>query len=648
MKSFDLIRWENVHEDGIVTEEKTLCHAFAPEITYSNGYFYIAASPSGNGHYLYRSSDIEGPYQRITENFGEMIDGSFFLDSDEKKYFLRASETGITVKRFRESGASGDFPLFDSYFTIRDALIGNWTEGPYLLKRYGYYYLTYTGTHFLSDAYRVDYASGKDLSETGLKFHDTLLLSTDKDFYGLGHSMTFLGPDLDSYYIAYHNMSDSGKRYLNISRLLFDGQGHMTVNGAYIRKNPKWRRPYFETFCDVGDYLSQSSFDHRRFSAEYNFIGKEAELILGWKNEAEYQFIALQQDRLVVCEVKGKEHRALLEKKLSGRYDEVFHTVRIQYGNGRLTVYLDQMEIVLKARIRLWSGKIGYRNNRLPHAYLAYSTEAYGSSDLSEIKKEAFFLKNCQKVKDEYLTCVRIDSSGTYAIHPDLASPTLLRGIRVDGMDCPIGKNGKEAEVFLEEGVHDLSVSVSGKERGSIFLTRIESAADLTQSDFIENSRVFGKFTRLSTGIYFENDRNAILTRSDYRTYEFESRIRLIGNSVKDGNFVGLIADARNYSKSNAYETMVSFQGYMLAVNLKKVIVADVNYSHTRILKTVMLSKPYREVTLKIIKETDGISFYINTEEIYRVKRRKYIGGMCGIFNYHSSAVFRSYRLTQK
>ena len=33
------------------------------------------------------------------------------------------------------------------------------------IKRYGKYYLTFTGTHFLSDAYRVNYSSGNSIKD---------------------------------------------------------------------------------------------------------------------------------------------------------------------------------------------------------------------------------------------------------------------------------------------------------------------------------------------------------------------------------------------------------------------------------------------------------------------------------------------------
>ena len=101
-RSFDLIHWDNVLKDGIVTIDDSLKYAFAPEIVYDNGYFYIVTSPCGGGHYLYRSENIEGPFVKISENFHEMIDGSFFIDNDGTHYFSRASETGIVVKKFED------------------------------------------------------------------------------------------------------------------------------------------------------------------------------------------------------------------------------------------------------------------------------------------------------------------------------------------------------------------------------------------------------------------------------------------------------------------------------------------------------------------------------------------------------------------
>ena len=262
MKSFDLIHWENVNEDGKVGIDSTLKHAYAPEICYFDGYFYACASPSGYGHYIYRSENIEGPFERISENIHELIDGSFFVDSNEEKFFLRATETGIVLKHFNEINNN---LLFNNSIYFKEAIIGNWTEGPYLIKRYGKYYLTFTGTHFLSDAYRVNYVSGNNIdNEASLKHQGILLLDTSNEFYGLGHSMNILGPNLDSYYIAYHNMMPNRNRYLNLSRLMFDNKGHMLVNGLGINNNFKIERPMFEKFINEKDYLTNEVFNDNK------------------------------------------------------------------------------------------------------------------------------------------------------------------------------------------------------------------------------------------------------------------------------------------------------------------------------------------------------------------------------------------------
>lgn len=55
-----------------------------------------------------------------------------------------------------------------------------------------------------------------------MPYGDFILLNTEEDFKGLGHSMNFVGPDLDSYYIVYHECNDKIKRRVSISRLFFE------------------------------------------------------------------------------------------------------------------------------------------------------------------------------------------------------------------------------------------------------------------------------------------------------------------------------------------------------------------------------------------------------------------------------------------
>ena len=82
-----------------------------------------------------------------------------------------------------------------------------WTEGPTMFKRKGVYYLTYTGNQVWEKNYRVEYAYSHNLEDNFTEENDNvILLNTEGDDHvGLGHNGIVVGPDLDTYYIVYHN-----------------------------------------------------------------------------------------------------------------------------------------------------------------------------------------------------------------------------------------------------------------------------------------------------------------------------------------------------------------------------------------------------------------------------------------------------------
>ncbi len=654
MKSFDLVKWKNVNDDGIVGLDQYLYHAYAPEITYFDGNFYMVCSPSGNGHHIYRSPSLLGPFVHYKGNFEELIDGSFFLDSDEKTYFLRASETGITIKKFKENNHKSEFDLFDEYYNFKDTIIGNWTEGPFMIKRYGYYYLTYTGTHFLSNAYRVDYASGKELSSTGLKFQDTILLSTTDDFYGLGHSMTFLGPNLDSYYIAYHNMMDNHKRYLNISRLMFDNHGHLICNGSYIKNNPILQRPTFEKFVDEEKYISDYTLSSS-FSTEYNFIGEDVILYISYDDGKNYTSLKLHKQSLEVVKIKDGKSQILLNKPLNKTYNlNVFHTIRVQYSHGLISIYLDQMEIVYKVSLKIKRGKIGFNNNILKPSYIASSIYAYGSSDIEVTKNKEFFLDNCIKDKEKYSCKFDIDEDGDYQIFVNGKPSVNDYTLQIDDKKFEQSKyifidNTLIANISLQKGIHTFELTIKNGTNKSIKIVKKDKCLSLNEDNFFENSDVYHRYIKLDKGFYLENDRNAIITKNNYQQYTLSANIKIVGNPIKDDTFVGLIAEGHNYSKSNQFENAYSLQGYLFVMNADYIYIIDTNFAHSKVLKKIKSDNVMKGVTLKIIKDLSSISFYINNIKIFSIlNSNKYLGGKCGLYNNHASAIFTDYCLNIK
>jgi hypothetical protein len=216
----DFVTWSNAYTCSTDAVTKT---AYAPEVVYWNGKFYMYTSPGGGGHYVLSSDSPTGPFVRITENIGKVIDGSVFIDDDGKWYFYHADNSGImgcTMTSPTAIGSSVNLNAKTGY---------GWTEGPCVLKRNDTYYLFYTGNHVISKGYRIDYAkntAGPLSAYTPQSAQNPILISSEGSFVGLGHGSAFVGPDLDSYYFTYHNLAgDYGVgpyRRLNFDRIAWN------------------------------------------------------------------------------------------------------------------------------------------------------------------------------------------------------------------------------------------------------------------------------------------------------------------------------------------------------------------------------------------------------------------------------------------
>lgn len=216
--STDLVHWI---DEGLCSTDPLTKGAYAPEVVYWNGSFYMYTSPGGRGHYVLKADAPTGPFVPVSENIGLSIDGSVFIDDDGSWYFYHAFERGILGHRMTGPARIDPSPI------LVGASMNGWTEGPAVVKHDGIYYITYTGNHVISRGYRIDAGSGN----SPLRFFpirdNPILLRTDGALYGIGHSSTVKGPNLDTYYIVYHSLSGRGKqgwpvREMNIDRLIFN------------------------------------------------------------------------------------------------------------------------------------------------------------------------------------------------------------------------------------------------------------------------------------------------------------------------------------------------------------------------------------------------------------------------------------------
>ena len=373
---------------GYVVTDRCLQNCYAPEVWPYNGQFLLVGSPHGRGHYLYIGDSPLGPFTKVKDNFGLVIDGSIFLDDDDKLYFTHAEYPCIYGHEMTPDGDMG------KAVPIKGSGMGHWTEGSGIFKRNGKYYITMTGNHLLSRAYRIDYAIS-DESPMGpyrVPKQKTLLVNTDRAHGSLGHSSNTIGPDLDSYWICYHNfeIDAQGKhvrRNVNLDRMLFNGEKLM-VSGPtrHFVEAPKlpdargWADDdqYADAFIAWGDGVQLMKPAPGSFTAEINIVpGERAEIGFGYVDEKHYGAVIIEGEKVSVL----KNGKSIAEAKLMQGFDaDRLHAVRLELRNGLLNVLIDHTNKLNDIEIGEMPGQIGARGAKRI-SYVAFSRHVGQRSD---------------------------------------------------------------------------------------------------------------------------------------------------------------------------------------------------------------------------------------------------------------------------
>lgn len=307
--------------EGLCADDPITTGAYAPEVRYWNGKFYMYTSPAGQGHYALTSDSPIGPFAVATGNFGRTIDGSTFVDDDGRWYFYYAGPAGIQAA-----------PMTDPLTVAPEeaqtgAYMGGWTEGPTVFKRGGKYYMTYTGNHVFSAGYRVDVAVSDDpLQGFAGQPDNPVLLRSEGATVGLGHNSVVTGPDLDTQYVFYHNLEGHGivgpLRHMNLDRIVWNGD-RLQVAGPTSEPQPA---PALPDFAD--------RFDGGKLGTAWKSAGAKAE----WRADPEQGLLA---------DASGaKEVAMLLAKPETGtRYTAEFHLQHRSGDQGRSGIVFSYREV---------------------------------------------------------------------------------------------------------------------------------------------------------------------------------------------------------------------------------------------------------------------------------------------------------------
>lgn len=388
--SRDLVHWTY---EGYCTKGRDVYFAYAPEVVYWRGSFYMITSPRGAGHYILKSDSPLGPFELITGNFGHSIDGSFFKHDDGQLMMLFPDNWVIKSAMLDE-----DTLLPSRLSSTTGTTLKHWTEGPGLFRRGDWYYLTFTGNHVCSTGYQVSFASrkGGPRGDFAQREDATLLINSvfGDDFKGLGHSSNVVGPDLDSMYIAYHSLVSLGgpARLYNLDRL-FTNNGLLYTSGPSNSPMPVPEMP--DVWADAGGELhgfteqAEGWFaeipETATFTQEWNFTlnGGTAKVLIGRKNGAD---VTIEVDQTSITLKAGEKKTSDANLPETGPAD-CLHTLRVEVTPEIAYFYVDDMRVLTMKKPQITASRIGaIASNDVAYGFMACTAEALGSSDNTALK----------------------------------------------------------------------------------------------------------------------------------------------------------------------------------------------------------------------------------------------------------------------
>lgn len=187
-----------------------------------------------------------GPFQDRGTLFKSAIDAHLFQDDDGKFYLYYVNLAGgfkIMVQEMQTPLEKQGEPHRVIHPTEPwEKRRGAVTEGPWMLKHKGLYYLMYSGSGANGPEYAIGYATAKSPLGPFEKYSGNPIAQAGKGVFGPGHHCVVTGPD-DKLWMVYHQQNSTApgwQRFLAIDPLWFDDQGviHTKVTRGTDEKGP--------------------------------------------------------------------------------------------------------------------------------------------------------------------------------------------------------------------------------------------------------------------------------------------------------------------------------------------------------------------------------------------------------------------------
>lgn len=222
-QSPDLVNWEYV---GTCVDELTWDiedkNWWAPDVEEYNGKFYMMASANHKLGLAVSDSPV-GPFVTVGEPFFTefSIDGHLFIDDDGTAYVYFNGENFADAEYPASIyGMKIDLETYTIDKSTLTSLIHpeGWerrrgesspgtTEGPYILKHNGLYYLIYSGNAYENERYAVGYAVSESPLGPFVKYEGNPIMRSTSNIMGPGHN-SFAEMPNGEIYIVYHHWSN--------------------------------------------------------------------------------------------------------------------------------------------------------------------------------------------------------------------------------------------------------------------------------------------------------------------------------------------------------------------------------------------------------------------------------------------------------
>jgi beta-xylosidase len=237
LTSTDLVHWQN---RGAAFKDPR-GGAWAPDVFAApDGKYYLYYTddePGSSDRFLGKRIGVAvadsplGPFADKKTLAGGSIDAHVFRDDDGKLYLYYVRIVGgfkILVQPMADPlTPRGEPQLVLEPTEPWEMASGHVTEGPFMLKHGGVYYLMYSGSGADSPYYAIGYATAKSPLGPFQKYAGNPVVKGDGNVIGPGHHCVVKGPD-DRLWLVYHqkfNDRMNFNRFLAIDPMWFDDAG---------------------------------------------------------------------------------------------------------------------------------------------------------------------------------------------------------------------------------------------------------------------------------------------------------------------------------------------------------------------------------------------------------------------------------------